>query len=78
MKSIVYLPYDSAGLFLGFYPTEKHIFIRGLVQMFLEVLFLLLLFSRSVISYSLGPHGLQHARLPYPSLSHEFAQTHVC
>ena len=26
---------------------------------------------------SLWPHGLQHARLPCPSLSPEFAQTHV-
>ena len=26
---------------------------------------------------SLRPHGLQHARLPSPSLSPEFAQTHV-
>ena len=26
---------------------------------------------------SLQPHGLQHARLPCPSLSPEFAQTHV-
>ena len=30
---------------------------------------MLLLFIRSVVSYSLWPHGLQHARLPYPSLS---------
>ena len=29
--------------------------------------FLLLLFSRSVVSDSLWPHGLQHARLPCPS-----------
>ena len=29
----------------------------------------LLLFSRSVMSDSLQPHGLQHARLPCPSLS---------
>ena len=29
----------------------------------------LLLFSRSVVSSSLPPHGLQHARLPCPSLS---------
>ena len=29
----------------------------------------LLLFSRSVVSNSLWPHGLQHARLPCPSLS---------
>ena len=30
---------------------------------------LLLLFSRSVVSDSLWPHGLQHARFPRPSLS---------
>ena len=28
-----------------------------------------LLFSLSVVSYSLWPHGLQHTRLPYPSPS---------
>ena len=32
-----------------------------------------LLFSRSVVSNSLRPHGLKHARLPLP----ELAQTHV-
>ena len=37
----------------------------------------LLLFSHSVVSNSLQPHGLQHTRLPCPSLSPEFAQTHV-
>ena len=35
----------------------------------LSSLVLLLLFSRSVVSDCLLPHGLQHARLPYPSLS---------
>ena len=30
---------------------------------------MLLLFSRSVLSDSLQPHGLQHSRLPCPSLS---------
>ena len=36
----------------------------------LLVIFLLwLLFSRSVVSNSLGPHGLQHTRLPCPLLS---------
>ena len=29
----------------------------------------MVLFSRSVTSYSLRPHGLQYARLPCPSLS---------
>ena len=33
-------------------------------------------FSRSVVSDSLQPHGLQHARLPYHQLP-ELAQTHV-
>ena len=32
-------------------------------------------FSHSIVSDSLQPHGLQHARLPCPSL--EVAQTHV-
>ena len=36
-----------------------------------------LLFSYSVMSDTLQPHGLQHARLPCPSLSLEFAQTHA-
>ena len=36
-----------------------------------EVLGLLLLFSCSVVYDSLWPHGLQHARLPCPSLSPE-------
>ena len=31
----------------------------------------------SVMSDSLQPHGLQHTRIPCPSLSPEFAQTHV-
>ena len=35
----------------------------------LLLLFLLLLFSRSVISDSLWPRGLQHTRLPCPSSS---------
>ena len=34
-------------------------------------------FSCSVVSNSLQPHGLQHARLPCPSPTPEFVQTHV-
>ena len=34
-------------------------------------------FSRSVVSDSLRPHGLQHARPPCPSPSPEFTQTHI-
>ena len=38
---------------------------------------MILQFSRSVMSDSLQPHGLQHARLPCPSTTPELAQTHV-
>ena len=39
----------------------------------------LLLFSHSVVSNSLQPHGLQHTRLPCPSSSHVQAHVHwVC
>ena len=34
-------------------------------------------FSHSVVSDSLPPHGLQHARLPCPSPTPELAQIHV-
>ena len=39
------------------------------VSLLLIKVSILLLFSRSVVSNSLWPHGLQHARLPWPSLS---------
>ena len=35
------------------------------------------LFSHSVVSNSLRPHGLQYARLPCPHHLPEFAQVHV-
>ena len=35
------------------------------------------MFSYSVVSDTLRPHGLQHTRLPYLLLSPGFAQTHV-
>ena len=38
---------------------------------------ILSLFSHSVMSDSLWPHGLQYTRLPCPSPSPEFAQTHI-
>ena len=38
---------------------------------------LLLMFNHSVVSNSLWPHGLQHARLPCPSSTPDLAQTHV-
>ena len=40
-------------------------------------LLLLLLFSCSVVSSSWRPHGLKHTRLPCPSPSPQFTQTHV-
>ena len=43
-----------------------------------ELIFsILLFFSCSVLSDSLGPHGLQHARLPCPSLSPGVRSNHV-
>ena len=40
-------------------------------------LYTAVVFSRSVMSHSLWPHGLQHACPPCPSPSPEFAQTPV-
>ena len=51
---------------------NKYYWKEGIVPFFT-----LLLFSRSVVSDSLWPHGLQHTRFPCPSLSLEFAQIHV-
>ena len=45
----------------------KILWIKFSLQYLLIVLFLL--FSHSVMSNSLWPHGLQHTRLPCPSLS---------
>ena len=42
----------------------------------LNLFLLLLLFSHSVVSDSLRPHGVQHARLPCPSPSPELAHAH--
>ena len=44
-------------------------FLLHLPSSHASLLGIMLLFSRSVVSDSLQPHGLQHARLPYPSLS---------
>ena len=50
--------------------------VHGILQA--RILKLLrLLFSGSVMSNSLGPHELQHARLPCPSHHPEIVQTHV-
>ena len=38
---------------------------------------LLLLLSHSLVSDSLPPHGVQHAKIPCPHCLPEFAQTHV-
>ena len=51
--------------------TEGNLFPNreGLLKLVTLYLSLLLLSSRSVVSDSLWPHGLQHARLPCPSPS---------
>ena len=43
-----------------------YLFIYWLCSMAYGILVPSLLFSRSVVSDSLGPHGLQHTRLPCP------------
>ena len=55
---------------LDFSHFSLWLFLRTpIFLLILPILPLLLLFSRSVMSYSWWPHGLQHARLPCPSLS---------
>ena len=60
---------------VGFGATKRvrwlaiHTFLRGGGILFLWVEFSVLLFSHLVVSDSLRTHGLQHARLPFPSPS---------
>ena len=60
---------------VGFGATKRvrwlaiHMFLRGGGILFLWVEFSVLLFSHLVVSDSLRTHGLQHARLPFPSPS---------
>ena len=42
-----------------------------------DVVCMLLLFSRRIVSNSLRPHGLQQPGLPVPHQLPEFAQVHV-
>ena len=53
----------------NFYLTVINITVLGLYSV---------QFSCSVVSHSLRPHGLQHARPPCPAPTLELAQTHVC
>ena len=54
------------------------VFYYGDLLSFIFFNYCLYQFSHSIASFSLWPHGLQHARLPCPSLFlPEFAQTHV-
>ena len=53
-------------VFVKFWYSTKHWYPQ-LSEKAMKIL--LLLFSRSVMSYSWWPHGLQHARLPCPSSS---------
>ena len=45
--------------------------------LYIIAIYTLLLFSHSVMSDSLQPHGLQHSRPPCPSPSPTVAQVHV-
>ena len=50
---------------------------KMIIRSLLNYMFSLAQFSHSVISDSLRPHGLQHARPPCPSPTLEFTETHV-
>ena len=60
-----FLPRPLCGLICTHINSQPH----ALPSAWEHTALLLLLFSRSVVSYSLQPHGLWHSRLPCPSLS---------
>ena len=47
------------------------------MYLYISIYWIYVQFSRSVVSDSLRPHGLQYTRLPCLSPTLEFAQTHV-
>ena len=51
------------------WPSSHNIHVYQIILNFYNAVCQLLWFSHSVMSNSLWPHGLQHARLPCPSLS---------
>ena len=63
----------------SFWPRDwTHVsYVSCIAGRFLTTSVTLLLFSRSVMSDSLQPHGLQHSRLPCPSPSPGGCATHV-
>ena len=70
----LYIACCQASLFMGFSRKE---YWNGLPFPSPVIRFSSVQFSCSVMSDSLQPHGLQHARLPCPSQLPELAQTHV-
>ena len=61
LLSTVYTSLKDNNTYQIHYYFKRH-FVNGNVEVFL-------LFRHSVLPSSLSPHGLQHVRLPYPSLS---------
>ena len=61
LLSTVYTSLKDNNIYQIHYHFKRH-FVNGNVEVFL-------LFRHSVLSSSLSPRGLQHVRLPYPSLS---------
>ena len=65
-------------LFFSFCHWESLKYIIHLLKFILKVTVINSVhFSRSVVSDSLQPHGLQHARLPCPSPTPGAIQTHI-
>ena len=71
MACVQYLVFSSSGSFppCSSFSSSSHSCFSFFVSHNHYCLFPLLLFSRSVMSDSFQPHGLQHARLLCPSLS---------
>ena len=74
LKLCLWHSFNPLGIsgFLNFLSQRIYCFFAGFLELFSWVFWirlLLLLFSRSVVFSYLRPHGLQHTRLPCPSLS---------
>ena len=73
-KIVLKICYTTMQIYLYYY-CNVHLKMVKMINFF--ICFLLLLFSPSVLSDSLWPHGLQYARVPCPSSILRAYQTHV-
>ena len=72
LKLCLWHSFNPLGIssFLNFLSQRIYFFFAGFLELFSWIFWIrLLLFSRSVVFSCLRPRGLQHTRLPCPSLS---------